>query len=137
MAGIKRIKGHKLPVQAFNLKKEFPDSICTVKHNRLIWEAELTPSSLSRTYTVKITYKPKKAPDIVVLKPELTLPEGSSLPHTYAGKRLCLYYPGIGEWRKNMLLVKTIVPWISEWLLNYEIWLVTDKWCGGGIHPEG
>jgi hypothetical protein len=34
-----------------------------------------------------------------------------------------------------MLLCQTIVPWISEWLLHYEIWLVTGKWCAGGIHP--
>jgi hypothetical protein len=71
-----------------------------------------------------------------VLKPKLVIPEGESLPHTYPGERLCLYYPGIGEWRSDVLLVKTIVPWISEWLLNYEIWLATGIWCGGGIHPR-
>jgi hypothetical protein len=35
-----------------------------------------------------------------------------------------------------MLLTKSVVPWISEWLINNEIWLATGKWCGGGIHPR-
>lgn len=110
MAGSKGVKCFNLAVQAFNFKKIFPDSVYTIKHNCLIWEAELTPSALSKTYTVQVKYKLKKRPDILVLKPKLVNLEGESLPHTYPGERLCLYYPGIGEWRGDMLLVKTIVP---------------------------
>jgi len=86
-----------------------------------MWEVALTPSALSKTYTICVQYKLKKPPNIIVLKPKLIIPDGKKLPHTYPGKRLCLYYPGIGEWRGDMLLAKTIVPWISEWLLNYEV----------------
>lgn len=136
MAVAKGIKSHNLAVQALNLKKGFPHSAYTIKHNCLTWETELTPSALSKTYKVQIKYTLKKRPDILVLKPKLVIPEGESLPHTYPGECLCLYYPGIGEWRSDMLLVKIIVPWISEWLLNYEIWLVTGTWCGGGMHPK-
>ena len=135
MAGSKGVKCFNLAVQAFNIKKVFPGSAYTIKHNCLVWQAELTPSAISNTYTVQVKYKLKKRPDIQVLKPKLVIPEDESLPHTYPGERLCLYYPGIGEWRGDMLLVKTIVPWIAEWLVNYEIWLATGKWCGGGIHP--
>jgi hypothetical protein len=135
MAGNRKAKKVSLMVQAFNLKKEFPKSRYLIRRNCLTWEADLTPSTLSKTYTVQLIYKLNKSPDIHVTKPKLVIPEGESLPHTYPGERLCLYYPGIGEWRGDMLLVKTIVPWISEWLVNYEIWLGTSKWCGGGIHP--
>ena len=34
-----------------------------------------------------------------------------------------------------MLMVDTTVPWTSEWLLNYEIWLATGTWYGGGEWP--
>lgn len=34
-----------------------------------------------------------------------------------------------------MLLVETIVPWTSEWLYFYEIWLVTGEWYAGVIYP--
>ena len=136
MAGSKKIKNISLAIQSFNLRKAFPESMCHIKHNCFTWEADLTPSPLSEIYTVRMNYKLKKGPDIFVLKPKLMVPEGKRLPHTYSGKRLCLYYPGAGEWRGDMVLSKTIVAWISEWLLNYEIWLATGKWCGGGIHPR-
>ncbi len=124
-----------LVVQALNLKKVFPESRYFIRFNCLIWEADLTPSALSSTYTIRIKYKLKKRPDIYVIKPALIVSDEKSLPHTYPGKRLCLYYPKANEWRGDMLLVKTIVPWISEWLLHYEIWIATGKWCAGGIHP--
>jgi hypothetical protein len=136
MAGSKKIKRISLAVQAFNLKRMFPESRYMINRNCLTWESELTPSSLSKTYTVRLRYKLNKSPDIIVIKPGLISPDGENLPHTYSGERLCLYYPGVGEWRSNLLLARTIVPWISEWLINYEIWLATGTWCGGGIHPS-
>ncbi|MDY0295864.1 MAG: hypothetical protein RB296_00975 [Acidobacteriota bacterium] len=33
-----------------------------------------------------------------------------------------------------MIIAKTIVPWASEWLIFYELWLATGEWLGGGIH---
>ena len=35
-----------------------------------------------------------------------------------------------------MNIAETIIPWASEWLLHYEIWLATGEWQGGGIHPD-
>jgi hypothetical protein len=34
-----------------------------------------------------------------------------------------------------MLIVDTTIPWTSEWLINYEIWLPTGDWHGGGEWP--
>lgn len=35
-----------------------------------------------------------------------------------------------------MLLVDTILPWTSQWLLYYELWLITGHWMGSGHdHP--
>lgn len=31
-----------------------------------------------------------------------------------------------------MLLADTILPWTSEWLLHYELWLVMGRWAGSG-----
>lgn len=36
-----------------------------------------------------------------------------------------------------MYVCDTIVPWTAEWLLNYELWLATGEWVGGGEHPQG
>ncbi len=37
-----------------------------------------------------------------------------------------------GEWKHDMLLSVTILPWIAEWLIHYELWLITGHWTGGG-----
>ncbi|MDP9848099.1 hypothetical protein [Streptosporangium lutulentum] len=31
-----------------------------------------------------------------------------------------------------MLLARTILPWTCEWLLHYELWLITGRWAGSG-----
>jgi hypothetical protein len=32
-------------------------------------------------------------------------------------------------------IADTIVPWTAEWLVHYEIWLMTGEWYGGGDWP--
>jgi hypothetical protein len=59
--------------------------------------------------------------------------EGESLPHVYRDGTLCLHLSG--EWNENIYLVDSIVPWTAEWLANYEIWLATGDWHGGGERP--
>jgi hypothetical protein len=34
-----------------------------------------------------------------------------------------------------MSIADTIVPWTAEWLVHYEIWLMTGEWYGGGDCP--
>ncbi len=102
----------------------------TVRAGKLRWEGEIQPSSQSETYLVGIDYAPSGPPDITVLSPRLEAPEGESLPHVYPGERLCLCYPR--QWRAEMRIDQTIVPWIAEWLFHYELWSFTGRWHGGG-----
>ena len=66
-----------------------------------------------------------------VLVPLRTRP-GLSLPHVWNHEKqvLCLFQEG--DWRPGLRLADSIVPWASEWLFFYEIWLVTGEWDGGG-----
>ena len=123
------------------LMANYPNSSC--KRNRessLEWIGTLQPLPLSRTFLVRIFLKKGKHPEVFVLDPApLPLAHGKSrLPHVYSTKnqQLCLYYPKYNEWNSKMYLAKTIVPWISEWLCFYEIWVGTGEWHGGGIHDE-
>ena len=53
----------------------------------------------------------------------------------YHDGSLCLYRTG--QWVSGDLLVETIVPWTSEWLMHYEFWRATDEWLGsGGDHTS-
>ncbi len=125
-----------LTAQYLALKKTFPGSQCRIYRSELTWLGVLQPTPLSKRYTIKLTYKLNKSPKVKLVKPVLRKKHNKKPPHLYKGDFLCLYVPGIGEWNKNMYLSETIIPWASEWLFHYEIWLSTGDWCGGGIHPK-
>lgn len=124
-----------LAIQKLALNKLFPDAESQIHRSELVWVGMLQPSPMSDCYKVRVLYKLNGSPDVKVLEPPLQPKNNQKAPHLYSGERLCLYLPQVGEWTKGMLLSETIIPWASEWLLNYEIWLVTGEWCGGGVHP--
>jgi hypothetical protein len=126
--------------QAGALRSYFPASkIIRHGEDQILWIGELTPTPLSETYMVKLHYRRGKFIKISVLKPRLKLAEGAkSLPHVYSTPKqeLCLYYPKNNEWHPGLYYVKSIIPWASEWLYHYEIWVGTGMWHGGGIEHE-
>lgn len=128
---------HPIPmaVQMTRLKKAYPDSKASLKRDVLRWVADLTPTPLSRTYRVKLEMHRDGTPKVRLVHPTLQTRDGKSCPHLYPGGVLCLYLPGAFEWTREMQLVETVVPWISEWLAHYEVWLATGEWTGGGEHP--
>jgi hypothetical protein len=105
----------------------------SLQRGRLTWTGELQPTPLSRHYVMRIALGHDGLPHVRVVSPALESREGATLPHTYREGTLCLY--SRGEWNPSMSLVLTIVPWASEWLVNYEIWLATGDWYGGGDWP--
>jgi len=122
--------------QKLALDGRFPDSECSIRKGELVWIGFLQPSSLSAKYKIRIQYRLGQKPRIKALEPELEKPEGRSLPHVYRGDYLCVFTPWNNEWRPDLRIADTIVPWTSEWLLHYEFWLVTGNWHGGGTHPD-
>lgn len=118
--------------QALYLKREFPTAFLEVKAGRLIWRHVLQPTPLSRSYRVQITYRVGGVPSVRVLD-ELVSREGEQLPHTYSDETLCLHERY--DWTGQMWLASTTVPWTSEWLVNYELWLPDGIWFGGGQWP--
>ena len=92
------------PIQQFGiLRHEFPESSGTIQCGTMTWFGEFTPSALSDTYKLKITYKLGQAPKAFIISPKpLQLAEGAKrLPHTYnysnGKQQLCLYLPGNGD----------------------------------------
>jgi len=130
------------PVRTFSLRDQaawmreyYPGFQCTATNRDLRCTGRLQPTPLSREYEVTITCdaggRPQAfVPGLVARKPD------ERIPHTYAPNRPCLYYPG-GEWRSDMKVATTIVPWLSLWLYHYEVWHATGEWMGGGIHHNG
>jgi hypothetical protein len=106
----------------------------------ITWEGRIRPSPLSSEYLVQIKYTVcERTPAVQVLSPKLITKHGE-LPHIYPSTgNLCLFYKydnydKIWAPEKPITL---IVPWISSWLIFYEIFEITGKWEGGGIeHPH-
>lgn len=111
----------------------------SLRMGRLVWEFEVHPTPVSRTYAVRIGHSQQGgAPEVTVTAPDLVaLAGGRRLPHVYrqSPPRLCLFLPGTGEWVACMRLSQTVVPWALLWLFYFEEWLASDDWKGGGVHP--
>lgn len=124
-------------LQGNRIRTLFPASDLVVSPFKLVWRHSITPSSLSATYDVELVYVRDDHPKVYIVNSKLALYPGElTLPHVYDSERqwLCLYRKGGGEWKSNMFLADTVIPWISEWLLHYECWLCTGEWWGGGVH---
>lgn len=104
----------------------------------LTWEYKERPTPLSREYAVRIEYQRGDIPKIFIKEPDITVLAGDrEIPHVYKDPlRLCLYLPGSGEWGGTMRIDRTLVSWTSVWLYYFEEWLASNKWKGGGIHPD-
>jgi hypothetical protein len=133
MAMRRRPPARNLAQQAFALHASFATAHVQLTSQQLIWRGTIKPTALSREYTVSITYKRASFPKVRVRSPTLECRPGESIPHLFSDGSLCLHLDE--EWSTDMLIVHTTVPWTSEWLFNYEIWLGTGTWHGGGEWP--
>lgn len=101
-----------------------------------MWLGTLTPTEYTDSYEVLIDYEGRAAPLVYVARPRLQLANDQPLEHVYSWNTLCLYL-GRRQWNPSFLIADTIVPWASEWLLFYELWLATGgEWLGEGKHPD-
>lgn len=100
------------------------------------WEGWLQPTEYSDRYKIRIELTEHGTPKVNLLSHPITNDKGERAPHLYNDDRLCLYQPAYKEWRPDMFIHETIIPWSSLWLYHYENWLITGKWFGGGEHPR-
>lgn len=123
------------------LNKDFPSGEVKSRSLRyLVWETDIIPSPNSVTYRIRINYTIGQRPKVYIIDPqELKRPEGKQLPHVFSTEKqqICLHYGPFKEWDDSMFLARKIVPWASEWLLFYELWVITGEWLGEGIEHSG
>jgi hypothetical protein len=74
-----------------------------------------------------IRYKYGGVPIVSITSP---LIEPSPVIHMYGDRSLCLYFPEDDRWKVSDDVHKKIVPWVAEWLVFYELYLLTGKWLG-------
>ncbi|MGB7291242.1 MAG: hypothetical protein WBD99_03625 [Thermodesulfobacteriota bacterium] len=98
-----------------------------IKGLKLIYRGWIQPSEQSVRYRVEIVYEPWNSPEIRILEPEI---EASPSTHIYSNRNICLYDWREQQWQKGWHLHETIIPWMAEWLVFYELFLMTGKWLG-------
>jgi hypothetical protein len=121
--------------QAFQLNRDFPNGRAKLRPTVLVWTGKLTPTPLSREYTVRIWYARGRYPGVRLIEPRLQPDERELLHHLYPNGDLCLHK--LDEWDPSMLVVDTIIPWTAEWLAHYELWRLNHQWHGDGDETEG
>lgn len=97
-------------------------------------------------YKLRIDIKKGELPKVYVVEPEIDRSNPMEI-HTYGFQyhpyykrelpKLCLTYLDEDKTNTSMPLTKTYIPWAIEWTEFYELWLLTGKWYGKGIHPNG
>ena len=95
--------------------------------NTLLCEGRIQPDENCPSYKIKIRYRFGKVPHVHVVEPEI---KRTSATHVYKGGSLCLYFPEEQQWTDDQLIADTIIPWTAEWLLYYELYLISGKWEG-------
>jgi len=130
MAISRRAGSLSLAQQALALRRAFPQVKVLMRGTVLTWTGPVTPTPLSRCYTVRITYRAGEHPRVVVTDPPLQPDEDGHLPHFYRDGSICLY--AVGEWDASMFIADMILPWTAEWLAHYELWKRSGRWHGDG-----
>lgn len=116
--------------QALGLRAVFATARSRIGAKRLEWTGVLRPTSMSRDYTVTLSYHLGRRPQVQVVDPALRCDADGDIPHLYRDGTICLY--DSRQWTPAMLFVDTLIPWTSEWLYFYELWLATSTWYGDG-----
>lgn len=135
----RKIRGILSAQQLKRIKTEFPKVEILKKQ----WDGfeiiiQVQPTPISAVYDVKIIYTENTWVRIFIINKVLEVAKNrEKLPHVYNSKKqqLCLYSPSKKEWNSYNYIIDTIIPWTSDWLYYYELWIPDGQWLGGG-HNE-
>lgn len=120
-------KQRRLIAENLLLRDRFPFIQTRIVGDRLVCRGKVKPTASSREYRLEVEYQPWGAPAVRVLEPKI---EPETKLHFYRDGTLCLYDWREQPWQKHWRLADTVIPWAAEWLVYYEIYLLTGKWVG-------
>jgi hypothetical protein len=115
-----------LSAQQKAIESRYPFLHCRIINNVLCCTGWIALEDCS-AYKVKIEYVAGHEPKTTILYPIIT---PSREIHMYDDHSICLHYSPDMVWNEKVQVYKYTLPWISEWILFYEIYLITGKWEG-------
>lgn len=117
-----------LVFQKMRIQKNFPCFKCTLQNDTLKCHGLITPDETRETYKISILKKYYDPPKVFIKSP--IIEEPNSKIHRYNDKSLCLYDWRDKPWKKHYLIDEKLIPWISEWIIFYELYKETGEWLG-------
>ncbi|WP_282773611.1 phospholipase D-like domain-containing protein [Phaeodactylibacter xiamenensis] len=108
------------------IEKTYDFLKCKVNNGQLICTGDLQPDGCEK-YSIRIEFQAGFAPAVFITSHDI---EPSNEIHIYKDGSLCLFYPGDLKWKNNLRISEYIIPWVAEWIVFYELWLMTGEWMG-------
>lgn len=109
------------------IESYFPCFRCRLFNNLLTCKGEIIPSQDCDEYSIVIQYAFRKVPRVTIAKPTI---RPSSQIHMYRCGALCLYDPRETPWLRSDNVHEKIIPWVAEWLVFYELFVICGTWLG-------
>jgi hypothetical protein len=127
-------KYRKVVAEQVLIREKFPFLHSRISGLELTCRGRIQPTEQSLSYRIEIRYAPWDSPEVRVIEPKIEFTPGA---HMYHNDTLCLHDWREQPWEKNWHLHETIIPWTAEWLVFYELWLLTGKWRGkSAVHGQ-
>ena len=117
--------------QILHMKEVCPKFRLKSHGNRVVWTGLLKPGSITDAYLVEIDYRQNERPVVRILAPPLEVSRSQFREvHIFGDGSLCLHSDA--DWNPTMPISTTVLLWVNEWLIYYELWKATGQWYGGG-----
>lgn len=132
---IPKRRAHKFGVLQYQqslIEKNYSFLKCKIEQNVLKCTGWITPPGASNAYKVLIEYVVGNEPKTTILYPEI---KPSVKIHMYRDHSLCLSFPSDLKWTESSKVAELTIPWLAEWLVYYELYLVNGNVWEGPESP--
>jgi len=121
--------------QQQNLIEQHYDFLnCYIKRNLvLVCTGRLNLYNCSTSYSIKIEYVAGFEPKSTIVSPVI---EPCKEIHMYRDHSLCLHYSPDMIWNEKTKIYQYTIPWISEWILYHETYLLNGNIWEGPESPS-
>jgi hypothetical protein len=102
---------------------------CRIENNVLVCRGVIASPDYKNEYKVEIKCVYGCEPYTQILEPADIVPSINI--HMYPDHSLCLHYPPDMRWSARTPISDYTIPWLVEWIVYYELYLVNGgKWEG-------
>ena len=119
-------------LQKKELEKMFSFLKYRIENDTLLCRGIVQPVGCNK-YEIKIEFRAGTFPQVYILSPDI---QPNADIHIYKEGSLCLFYPGDLQWKGTTSIAEYTIPWIFEWIIYYELYLLTGSW-EGDYKPHG